>query len=324
MPDSNGLICAYLLDGAGSGREIGWEEVRGWKPERGVIWVHLDRTSELAQDWLTSASGLDSLLCEALVADETRPRSFAFNDGLLVILRGVNLNPGADPEDMVSLRLWLEGNRVITLRQRHLMAIQDIRDSIAARNGPRDTGDFLVTLADHLIERMAPTIDGLDEEIDGLEVEVMEAQNQDLRARLAGLRRKAIALRRYIAPQREAMSRLSGERTTWLSDRHWARLREVADRVTRYVEDLDAARERAAVTQEELASRVAAQMNQTMYILSMVAVIFLPLGLLTGLLGINVAGIPGEKNQWAFVIVCLLLLALVLLEVFLFRRKRWL
>jgi len=174
------------------------------------------------------------------------------------------------------------------------------------------------------MERMAPTIDGLDEEIDGLEVEVMEAQNQDLRARLAGLRRKAIALRRYIAPQREAMSRLSGERTTWLSDRHWARLREVADRVTRYVEDLDAARERAAVTQEELASRVAAQMNRIMYVLSMVAVIFLPLGLLTGLLGINVPGIPGEKNQWAFLVVCLLLVALVIVEVFLFRRKRWL
>jgi zinc transporter len=322
MSDS-GLICAYLLDGTGSGREVGWDEVRSWKPDTGLIWVHLDRTNEMAQRWLNSA-GLDSLLCQALLAEETRPRSLAVNDGLLAILRGVNLNPGADPEDMVSLRIWLEAGRVITLRQWRLMAIQDIRSDIAARTGPKDAGDFLVAVADHLIERMAPTINALEEEIDRLEIEVMDTLNHDVRSRLAGLRRDAISLRRYIAPQREAMSRLLGERTSWLNDRHRARLREVADRVTRYVEDLDAARERAAVTQEELASRVAAQMNQTMYVLSMVAVVFLPLGLLTGLLGINVAGIPGEKNQWAFLIVCLVLVVIVVLEILFFRRKHWL
>jgi zinc transporter len=94
-----------------------------------------------------------------------------------------------------------------------------------------------------------------------------------VRSRLAALRRRVIALRRYIAPQRDAMSRLSTERIPWLSESDRARLREVAERVTRYVEDLGAARERAAIIQEELTGRMTAQMNRTMYVLSLVAAI---------------------------------------------------
>ena len=101
------------------------------------------------------------------------------------------------------------------------------------------------------------------------------------------------------------------------------RLREIGDRTTRYVEDLDAIRDRATVTQEELNSSLTEQMNKTMYVLSIVAGIFLPLGLLTGLLGINVGGIPGTENEWAFTVFCVLLLIIAGLQVWLFRHKKW-
>jgi len=100
--------------------------------------------------------------------------------------------------------------------------------------------------------------------------------------------------------------------------------RELAERVTRFVEDLDAVRERALVTQEEIASRLAEQMNARMYVLSLVAGVFLPLGLLTGLLGINVGGMPGEHSPLAFWIVCLILVATGAGLVWGLRRLRWL
>ena len=151
----------------------------------------------------------------------------------------------------------------------------------------------------------------------------MEVQSHSLRRQLGELRRQAIALRRYLAPQRDVISHLQMERVPWLSDMHRARLRELGDRLMRYVEDLDAARERAAVTQEELASRLSEQMNKSMYTLSLVAGIFLPLGLLTGLLGINVGGIPGTNSDIAFTLVCVLLVALAIFAAWLFRRFRF-
>lgn len=130
----------------------------------------------------------------------------------------------------------------------------------------------------------------------------------------------SIVLRRYLVPQREVIGRLHAERVSWLSDEIRAYLRESADRVTRYVETLDSARERAAVSSEELASRLAEQMNQTMYLLSVVAAIFLPLGLITGLLGINVGGMPGVDTPWAFTAVTVTMVGLGLLEVWVFRK----
>jgi zinc transporter len=288
------------------------------------VWIHLDRTDAEAQRWLKTDAGLDPVVSEALLlAEETRPRSLAVRDALLVILRGVNLNPGAEPEDMVSLRMWVEAHRVITLRASHLMAIEDIRSTIGRNVGPKTGGECLAAVAGRLIDRMAPIIDLLDDETDDLEERVLETQNQEVRGKLASLRRRVITLRRYIAPQRDVMTRLSTERLGCVNDIDRVCLREVADRLTRYVEDLDATRERAAVTQEELTSRTAAQMNRTMYVLSLVAAVFLPLGLITGLLGINVGGIPGEKSPLAFIIVTLTLVGLAGVMVWAFRRMRW-
>ena len=156
-----------------------------------------------------------------------------------------------------------------------------------------------------------------------MQEQVVSGETRALRAALADLRREAIALRRYLAPQREVMNRLSANRNPWLGDAERLRLREEADRVTRYVEDLDAARERAGVTQEELANRLSEQMNNRMYVLSLIAGIFLPISFVTGLLGINVGGIPAADSPSGFVLVTLLLIVIVAIQVVLFKRKDW-
>jgi zinc transporter len=324
MAERDGLIYGCQLDGSGGARELGWDEVPARLPSSGFLWLHLDYESAVVQRWLSESSGIDLLIREALTAEDPRPRSLVHGEGLLVILRGVNLNPGADPEDMVSIRMWIEPTRVVTLRRRRLMAVDDIRAAIARGSGPRTVGELLVQLADSLIERMAGVVSGLDETIDSIEEAMLVAQARELRPRLSAVRRQAIALRRYLAPQRDVLGRLQSERIDLLEDVDRSRLREIGDRTIRYVEDLDADRERAAVTHEELDNRLAEQLNRRMYALSVIAGIFLPLSFLTGLLGINVAGIPGSENPQAFALVCALLVAFAGFQAWLFRRLRWL
>ncbi|ALP53454.1 magnesium transporter CorA [Candidatus Tenderia electrophaga] len=324
MDEQDGLIAAYALDGKGGGTPLDWQGLQQWRSDEGFLWVHLDFTHAEAQRWLRQDSGVDKVVCDALLADETRPRSTALKDGLLVMLRGVNTNPGADPEDMVALRLWVEDRRVITTRRRRLLSIVDVRESIDRGDGPGTPGELLVDLADRLVVRMADAIDAIEEEVDRLENEVVESERAQLRHELARMRMEVIGLRRYLSPQREAMARLAQERVEWLSDNDRIRLREITDRVVRYVEDLEAARDRAGVVQEELNNRLSEQMNNRMYVLSLVAAVFLPLGFLTGLLGINVGGIPGAEYAYGFEVVILFLVVLVGLQIWLFRRRRWL
>jgi len=320
----NGLIAAYVLDGKGGGRIIGSEGFNQWTRTQGVLWAHFDLRGADTVQWLTRHSGLDPLVVEALLAEETRPRSSPIGEGLLVVLRGVNLNPGANPEDMVSIRLWIDQTRIFSVRIRKLLSVDDIREAIGNSKGPKSAGEFLADLCERLVARMAHVIEAIDDTVDKLQETVLSQESYQLRSIIAATRREIIIIRRYLAPQRDAVNRLVSEQVSWISATDRMRLREIADRMTRYVEDLDSARERAAVTQEELMGRLSEQLDKRMYLLSVVAAIFLPLGFVTGLLGINVGGIPGATYHWGFAVVSFILIAVIITQVVVFRIKKWL
>ena len=311
MNENNGLICAWILDGKGGGRQVGWDEANAFQPSGSSwLWLHFDYSSPVVQDWLFEHSGLSELTVEALKQTETRPRVVPADGGLMMFLRAVNLNPGAEPDDMVSARLWVGERRVISLRQRRLVSVDDLRAALAAGKGPRSSGEFLTMFVDGLLDRIDHVVEVIYGHIDDLEAPVQPATIPQQRAQLAEMRRQAIALRRFLAPQREALNRLSAENSQLLNEESRLQLREHFDRLTRIIEDLDAARERAAVAQESLASQMAEQTNQRMFLLSIIAAIFLPLSFATGLLGINVGGIPGSESPLGFAVVVVLLLVL--------------
>jgi zinc transporter len=325
MSEKNGIIIAYRLSGGGRGTEIeGWGEVSAAWRGAAPVWLHLHLDNPEARAWLVEDSGLDSIAAESLYIEDPRPRCDLLGEGLIAALRGVNLNPGADPEEMVSIRLWVDGRHAVSVRRQKLLAVNDIRDEIARGNGPDSTAEFLAALAARMVRRMGPVLTELDDRTDALEDALLTAPGREVRTRLAAIRREAIALRRYIAPQREAMARLLSLPVPWIGAADKSRLREVADQITRYVEDLDTIRERAAVMQDEVGTRLSEQINRNMYLLSLTAAVFLPLGLITGLLGVNVGGVPGEGVSWAFFALCGVLVAVAAIEVWLFRTMRFL
>ncbi len=321
---SNGLMHALLIDGAGGARELAWEDVQQWTPEQGVIWLHFNYTDAEARKWIINKSQLNEIVADHLLIEETRPRTTVIDDGLLIALRGVNLNPGSDPEDMVSVRLWVDPHRIISTQKRKLLSIQDVVHLLEQGKGPKTKGEFIAELTDCLMSRMKKTIEDIEDQVASMEEEILTAESHALRSELSALRRGAISLRRYLAPQREAMTNMQTAKVSWLNESERLHLREVTDHLIRYIEDLDSARDRAAVTQEELINRLSEQMNSRMYVLSLVAAIFLPLGFLTGLLGINVGGIPGSNYQWGFLIFTLFLVIIVALQIMIMKRKKWL
>ena len=322
--NDQGLLLAYVLDGAGGAKTVGWDEINAWQPGNGVLWVHLDYSKAETREWLTEKSGLDEVISEALTEEDSRPRCTPFHEGLLLGLRGVNLSPGADPEDMVGIRIWFEKDRIISTRKRKILSIRDIQAALEQGNGPKDMGDFLVQVTGTIMGRMRHVIDDLEDGVAEIEEQILSTESHQLRSQLAGLRRQAISFRRYLAPQREALSRLLTEKIFWVDDGTRIRLREVSDQLARYLEDLDEARDRAAVTQEELVNRLSEQLNNKMYLLSIVAAIFLPLGFLTGLLGINVGGIPGADSKLGFALFVVILVIVVFFQIWLFKKKKWL
>ncbi|MGW8370226.1 MAG: zinc transporter ZntB [Gammaproteobacteria bacterium] len=321
LPDET-FVYAYLLDRKGGGIEIEEADVESWEPGRGLLWLHLEIDNPRGMQWLANESGLDPLVAEAMSVGETRPRSIATDNGLLVILRGVNTNPGADPEDMVSVRAWIERDRIITVRRRRLLSIQDLRAALAEGNGPRSSGDFLVMLAERIAFHIGSIVDGVDDAIDAIDDEVATGDIAELQRSTATVRRQAAAIRRYLAPQREALNRIRG-RTELLTPHEMHDLEEQSDVMTRYLEDLELVREQAVLIYEQLSTRMANQQNERLYVLSIVAAIFLPLSFITGLLGMNVAGVPGLDYGPAFWISVAFMTAIAAALLVYFRAKHW-
>jgi zinc transporter len=225
---------------------------------------------------------------------------------------------------MVAIRLWLDEQRIISARHRRLLSVQDLVGKIEVRNGPVRTGEFLADLVERIIDRIGGVVTETENLARKIEEAAIADASQERRTELAELRRQVVALRRFLAPQREALSRLPSERLSWLDDDERARLRETSNQLTRYVEDLDAVRDRAAVTHEQIESHLSDQINRRMYILSIITAIFLPLAFLTGLLGVNLGGIPGANNELGFGVFALGLTAIGGFVAWLFLRSRWL
>lgn len=284
-------------------------------------WVHLQRDDARTVSWLEAESGLDSFLQAALLADDTRPRCTVHGEGAVIILRGVNMMEGAEPEDMVSVRLWVERSRVIGVWVRPLHAVDDLVSAIQRGIAPVSPGELVGKLAQRLADRTEPHVSELHEELDAFEDALLEDEVVR-RGALAHVRRRAIRLRRYIGPQRDALTTLTIEDMDWLSNRDRSRVREAADKTTRILEELEAVRERAALIQDQIVEARTAKMDRYMVLLSALAAIFLPLTLFTGLLGINVEGIPFAEREWAFAAVTGLIIVAAVILTFVFRKMK--
>ncbi len=327
-----GLRFACVLDGRGGAVHKSWQEVQSWHPESGVLWIHLERDDPATERWIMEASGIDPVIGEALLMEDSRPRIEGIEDGLLIVLRGISqISAGRESHlggsvDLVPVHLWIDGHRVISLRDKdhQLGALRDIRNANASGKGPSRPGELLVLIADKLVKDLEPVLDAMDEEVDFLEDEVLTSAASESRLKISDLRRRAIHLRRYLAPQRDALNRLQREDCSWLTDRDKVRLREVIDKVMRYIEYLDSIRDRAIILHEDLSSILNERIARTSNRLTGLAALLLPPSLVAGLLGMNVGGLPGTQDPWGFYIVLIFMVLLSLSVVWILRRLKWL
>lgn len=291
-----------------------------------LFWQHLDYQDSKVNNILLENYKLDQTVVEALTDEDTRPRFFEHNGGLVLILRVINHNPGSEPEDMVSLRVWIDNKKIITLAHRRIKAVKEVITALEKGCGPDSTMQCLLDISDKLTEEIEKAVDEIGEQTTDLEEEVIDIDNLkdfQLRARLSDLRRQIIAIRRYIAPQKDVFSNLQNSHSELLSPKNRLELREIGNRIIKIVEDLDYSKDHLAISHEELQGKMSISMGRIMYMISIVTMIFLPLTLITGLLGINVKGIPLAEENYAFLLVCVFLVAIGGLLLTLMRKLRW-
>ncbi|MBC7147246.1 MAG: zinc transporter ZntB [Thioclava marina] len=303
------ILFSHVLTGAPD-PEGPSDIVAALRDER-LAWAHLDGTHPQAQRWIREELDyLDPQAVEALLDVDTRPRMSVVGEGILVILRAINFNEGEDPEDMVSLRMYLDRERILTISRKRVRAIERMNQTLHDGGGPSDPGTFLVRLTEDIVSSIGNFQRELDEQAETLEDQVYSGQADHMRQDVLELRLKVIAARRYILPQRDALLRVSQAESPVIDEVTQREIEEETLKMTRIAEDMDELRDQAQVLREELSSQLSDRVNRNTFVLSVVSAIFLPLGFLTGLFGVNLGGMPGLTSASAFtylVITCVLI-----------------
>ncbi|MBY0540680.1 MAG: zinc transporter ZntB [Campylobacterales bacterium] len=317
-------VIAFLLDKKGGAIELSYNELNNVDKNGKILWVHFDYSSPEAVDWITNKSEIDSIAIDALLTEETRPRTTILNDSILIALRGVNLNPNSKPEDMVSIRLYISTHLIISTRKRDILSVAEIIEILKKGIGPKSSSEFLTELIYRVTDRMEDVINQIEDRTNALEENLIDSTDLKFRNEILSVRREIIILRRYLFPQKEALNKLYNDKITWINEYERIEIRETNDQLMRHIEELDTIRDKISLIQEELANSLSDQVNKKMYILSIISAIFLPLTFLTGLLGINIGGIPGAQNDNAFYIFSIILVMVTSVQFYIFKKKKWL
>jgi zinc transporter len=322
------LLFGRVLDGQGGGRPIDWDAAQDWRPQAQgeLLWVHLCRDRPGVEEWLRYGLQIPETTANLLTSSDTRPRAFREGQTLVATLRGINFNPGAEPEDMVSMQLWCDGARLITLRRLPLQTPRRTLAEVDAGTGPSDAGALVTALAKQLIDHVHDAVVDMNQEIDRLEDQPFESANREaMLAKTATIRRNCLALQRHMGPQHAALEAISHDSPDWFDEHDRRRIAESIERLQRYLHDIDISKESAVVLMDELRSLALARSERTNQRLTLVATVFLPLGFVTGLFGINVGGMPMAElpgNPYGFWTVAALCTGLGLFALWLFRRWR--
>lgn len=316
------IIFAKALNGAGGCDELKSNDAIG--NETRPSWIHIDANLPQSRDALKKcAPELDDPTTEALLDQDARPRALALEQGTLVILRGVNLNEGAEAIDMIAVRLWINQNRIVSLRYRKSRSLMEVAEKLDAGKGPKTLGEVFVSISATLLHYIGQNVETLYDQLDEMESGLLGKPSRGMRQKIADVRISAIALRRYINPQKDAINQLRYDAPKWLDRSNLRKLQELQDNIVRDIEDLDAIRERCQVVKDELVNALSDKLNHNLYLISIITAIFLPLGFLTGLFGINIGGMPGVDSNAAFWIFASILGGMVAIQVVLFKIFRW-
>lgn len=289
-------------------------------------WINLLAPDREHLAHLVATLGFHELAVEDLFSPRSRAKVEEYPGHLFCVFPALNLNPGADPLDIINFNAFLGKNYLISAQLAPLPAVGDVRAELEqGRLGLSEGADFLLyRLLDALVDEYLAVSDEISEQIEALEERLFVRFDPALSAEIFKLKRRVTWLRRRSGPQRDILNCLVHRPHELVGKKTQVYLRDVHDHVFRVSANLDTFHELLQGAFDAHLTRLSHRTNEVMKLLSIVATIVLPLNVLTGLYGTNFSVLPGRDHPWAFWFFCAVLLCVVLLGVLLIRIRRWL
>jgi zinc transporter len=326
--DKTGLVWGYLFRPGHAPQQIECDTAMQWLASSeaespGFIWLHLSLSNTAAERWMRQSLQLADAFYESLHEGVGSTRLEVEGDALVAVMHDVLFNLSFDAANISTVSLCIEPRLVVTARLRPLRSVDRLRASVKAGQTIRSSAELLANLLHDQAEVLVDIIRQSTARADSVEDTLLANRIAASRAELSSLRRSLVRLQRLLAPEPAALFRLLNRPPAWLNEDDLGDLRQAAEEFSTAVVDAGALTERLKLLQEELSALVSEHSNRTLFILTAVTVLALPINLVAGLFGMNVGGVPFSQHQQGFMLVVgILTLVTGILGYFLLLRRR--
>lgn len=324
----HGLLCGHLFSPAEGGRPIGLSEALEWlaageaAAASDFIWLHFDLAAASCRSWIQAHLPVAPEFFEALEQGSRSTRIEDAQDRLVAVVNDVAYEFSFDPSDIATVWMSVDRRIAVSARAHPLRSIDRLREAV--KEGTRFSSP--VALLNHLMQDQGDVLVRIVREsavkVDSIEDSLLRGRMKHQRAELGKLRRVLVRLQRLLAPEPAALFRLLRQPPRWIVAHDLDELRQSTEEFSLVMSDLAALQERIKLLQEEIAAQISEQTNRSLFTLTVVTVLALPINITTGFFGMNVGGVPFADSPRGFATMVVLVAAFTALAGWLaFRRK---
>ncbi|MFT3717644.1 transporter [Pseudorhodoferax sp.] len=306
--DAHGLICGYrFADPLAPAEALDSDEAARWLAQAGApdggagfAWLHFNLAHAGAERWLRRHAGLPEAFFDTLHDGQHSTRIERDAHALIAVINDVQFDFAFESSDIATLWIGVDRRLVVTARQSPLRSVDRLRTAIKRGETMRSTTELLERLLRAQADVLVDVVRGVTRRIDGLEDDLLAGKLDHKRTRLGVLRRLLVRLQRLLAPEPAALFRLLQRPPAWMAEGDVDELRQACEEFPVALRDMAALQERTKLLQEEIAAAVNEGTGRSLYVLTIVTVLALPINILAGLFGMNVGGIPLAENPHGF------------------------
>ena len=282
--------------------------------EKDFFWLHLSLANSASENWMKQNVKLPAAFFDSLRTEESSTRLELDDDMLVAVVHDVLFETSFETSAVGSSIVCIGPQLLLSARLRPLRSMDKLREAV--RTG--HVFNTPVELLAHLLREQANVLSEIlrrsTTRVDQIEDRILANRSSTSRAELGALRRSLVRLQRLLAPEPAAFFRLLNRPLSWISQADLGELQQAAEEFSASLNDSISLVERLKLIQEELAALNNEQTSRTLFVLTVVTVVALPINLVSGLFGMNVGGIPfnGHEHGFGFIVSSLITLTAVL------------
>lgn len=297
------------------------------KQKQGIAWINIDGLQDvkLFED-IGELFGLHPLVLEDILNTNQRPKMEDYGEYIYIVLKNFHdWNNGNMFTEQISIILGRDF--ILSVKEKESGIFEQIREKIINNKGRirKEKADYLAhAIIDNVVDNYFAVLENLEEKIEYLEDDLVKKTTPSTLQSIHSLKRELIFLRKSLWPLREAISSLERADSPLINKSTGIYFKDIFDHVIAIIDTVETFRDMLSGMLDIYLSSISNKLNEVMKVLTIIATIFMPLTFLAGVYGMNFKYMPELEFHWGYYGVLGVMLAIALLMLIYFKKKKWL